>query len=161
MTQVILDSLFRKQERDKGFADESNLRTLTLPWSTQKIVNCVTVVSWRPQIGFSHRCKTMEYRGVVGVAVVDNVAVKSLKKASKTILGFSVWAFLTFLDPKNALLWGCPVCCRVFAWHPGLYPLDGRGTLSPQVVVTSNMSRHDWTSLWVKCLQVEKHSPRN
>lgn len=32
----------------------------------------------------------MEYRGVVGVAVVGNVAVKSLKKASKTILGFSV-----------------------------------------------------------------------
>lgn len=31
MTQMILDSLFRKQERDKGFADESNLRTLTLP----------------------------------------------------------------------------------------------------------------------------------
>lgn len=47
----------------------------------------------------------MEYRGVVRVAVVDNVAVKSLKKASKTILGFSVLALLTFLD-QNML------CCE-------------------------------------------------
>ena len=105
---MILDSLFRKQERDEGFVDGSNLRTLTLPWSTQKDSKLCN----RSKLASSDRFRSvMQNHGiswsctVMCVAVVDNVAVKSLKKASKTILGFSVLALLTFLDQKM-------LCCE-------------------------------------------------
>lgn len=143
MTQMIWILCLRKQEEPERVCwmnADTRPHTAMIYQRIRKLCNRSKLAS---QMVSVRDAKTMEYGRFVGVTVCRMCGCKSHRKQIK--LSCRIFS-LSIIDIFGSKMLCCEaVLCVVgyLARHPWSLPLDGRSTLSPQVVVTSNMSRHD------------------